>query len=66
MTLPSATVTTESQLGDMVAGILDVLFGYGVMLANAGIVSREQIAETMEIVLDQQSQRENRGATGRF
>jgi hypothetical protein len=47
--------------GDMMLGIIDALLAFGVSLANAGVMTRAEIAEAMADVLNQQAQR--RGGT---
>lgn len=40
---------------ELTLGVLDVLVALGITLTNAGILSREQIAEKMRIVGEQQT-----------
>ena len=48
----------NDQLGQFVSGMLDALIGIGVALANAGLLDRWEIAETMRIVIEQQMRRD--------
>jgi hypothetical protein len=45
--IPPLAINGSIEQGDYLTGFLDVLFGLGVALANAGLVTREEIAAAM-------------------
>ena len=45
----------NSNITELVLGMLDVQLAFGVTLTNAGLLTREQIADTMRVVGEQQA-----------
>lgn len=51
---PPISLTGPNDRDELLIGIMDALFGLGVALSNAGLVTREQIAAAMVNVVQQQ------------
>jgi hypothetical protein len=50
----SDVASKDAHLAETMLGLMDCIFGLGVALANAGAVSREQIADALGAILAQQ------------
>jgi hypothetical protein len=51
---PSLTLSSQEDHGEALVGILECVYGLGVALANAGLVTRAEIAAAMSSLLQQQ------------